>query len=312
MLFTFFKKSTIILSVMKFFLEDDMSQVRDTFREHPSLRFATMLLGLFISAVGVNGFLRQAHLLSGGVTGFATAINYVSGLNVGLMTFLINIPIFVLGFIYLEKDFCILSLVNMIIYSLILGFTQDLGKIVPVHDDMLIQTIFGGFLNGLGIGLVFRARASTGGTDILSTILKIKANIEIRKSSFGFNVVVVLVGSMLFGLKLGLYTLMGFYVSSIALGFIKDAMNYQKSIIIISDNPEDIAKDIMRELVRGVTLIQAEGAYSKKEKKMIYTIVSSNEIPKIKDISFRHDPNAFLSINDITEVRGRGFKSKDL
>ena len=288
-----------------------MSQVRDRFSEHPSLRLGTMILGLNISAVGVNGFLRQAHLLSGGVTGFATAINYLTGLNVGIGTFILNIPIFILGFIYLKKEFCMLSLTNMIIYSLILGLTQDIGAIIPIND-IFLQTIFGGFLNGIGIGLVFRARASTGGTDIIAAILKMKKNIEIKDTSFGFNVIVVMVGSILFSLKLGLYTLIGFYISSIALGFIKDAMNYQKSLIIISDKPDLIAEDIMKAMIRGVTFIHAEGAYTGDSKKLIYTIVSSNEIPKIKEIAFKIDPRAFITINDITEVRGRGFKPKDL
>lgn len=288
-----------------------MSQVKDRLREHPSLRMVTMILGLFISALGVNGFLRQAHLLSGGVTGFATAINYVSGINVGLMAFLLNIPIFIIGFIYLEKDFCIFSLINMIIYSLILGLTQDIGSIIPVHDKF-IQTIYGGFLNGLGIGLVFRAKTSTGGTDIIAAILKIKKNIEIKNTSFAANVIVVLLGSVMFGLTLGLYTLIGFYINSLALGFIKDAMNYQKSLIVISDKPEEIADDIMKELIRGVTFLHAEGAYTGENKKLVYTIVSSNEIPKIKEIAFKHDPRAFVTINEVNEVKGRGFKSKDL
>lgn len=288
-----------------------MSQVRDRFKEHPSLRFATMILGLCISAVGVNGFLRQAYLLSGGVTGFATAINYVTGLNVGLMTFLLNIPIFAIGFIYLKRDFCVMSMINMIMYSLILGITQNIGHLIPVND-IFLQTIFGGFLNGIGIGLVFRAKASTGGTDIIAAILKIKKNIEIKNTNFGLNVVVVMLGSIMFGLTLGLYTLIGFYVSSLALGFIKDAMNYQRSLIIISDNPEPIAQDIIREMVRGVTFIHATGAYTGQEKKIIYTTVSYSEIPKIKELAFKHDPSAFITINDISEVKGRGFKPKDL
>lgn len=288
-----------------------MSQVRDRFKEHPSLRIFTMVFGLSISAIGVNGFLRQAHLLSGGVTGFATAINYVTGLNVGLMTFILNIPIFILGFIYLKKDFCIYSMLNMIIYSVILGVTQNIGRIIPVND-IFLQTIFGGFLNGIGIGLVFRARASTGGTDIIATILKKKKNIDIKNTALASNIIVVLVGCTIFNLTLGLYTLVGFYVSSLALGFIKDVMNYQRSLIIISDNPEEIAEDIIKEMIRGVTYIHATGAYTGQEKKIIYTTISYDEIPMIKEIVFRHDPKAFITINEINEVNGRGFKSKDI
>lgn len=288
-----------------------MSKVKDVLKEHPVLRFLFMLTGLIISSIGINGFLRKAHLLSGGVAGIATTINYVTGINVGIMTFILNIPIFVLGFIYLENEFCVLSLINMFLFSLILGFTQNIGQYINV-DDIFLLTLFGGILNGFGVGMVFKAKASTGGTDIICAILKIKRNIEIKNTSLFINGIIVIVGSLLFGLKLALYTMFGFYLNAWALTIIKDALNYQKSMMIISDRYELIANEIMTSMVRGVTLLDAEGAYTKNKKKVIYTIVSSNEIPKVKEIILKYDKKAFLSVNDVTEIKGRGFKPKDL
>lgn len=288
-----------------------MSEVKNTLQKHPVLRYSTMLFGMLMTSIGINGFLRPAHLLSGGATGIATSINYLTNINVGLLTFLINIPIFILGFIYLEKEFCISSLVNMIVFSLLLGATQEISKIIPIHD-ILLQSVYGGILSGLGVGIVFRTRSSQGGTDIIAAILKIKKNIEMKDTALAINGLIVLTGSFLFGLDLALYTLIGLFLNAYSMSFIKDAMNYQKSVMVMSNEVDLIAEDIMKSLVRGVTFLDAEGAYTHQKKKIIYTIVSSNEIPKIKDIALKYDKKAFISVNDVTEVKGRGFKAKDL
>ena len=208
-------------------------------------------------------------------------------------------------------EFCISSLVNMIVFSLLLGATQEISNIIPIHD-ILLQSVYGGILSGLGVGVVFRTRSSQGGTDIIAAILKIKKNIEMKDTALAINGLIVLTGSFLFGLDLALYTLIGLFLNAYSMSFIKDAMNYQKSVMVMSNEVDLIAEDIMKSLVRGVTFLDAEGAYTHQKKKIIYTIVSSNEIPKIKDIALKYDKKAFISVNDVTEVKGRGFKAKDL
>ena len=288
-----------------------MSKVNTALEDNLFLRYSIIIVGMIIACIGINGFLRPAHLLSGGVPGASTAINYLTDINIGLLTFLINIPIFILGFIYLEKEFCITSLVNMVIFSILLGVTQNIGKIIPVQD-ILLQSVYGGILSGVGSGLVFRTKSSQGGTDILAAILKFKKNIPMKDTSLSINFLIVSIGGILFGIDLALYTLMSMFISATAMNFVKDAMNYQKSVMVISRENELIAKDIMHDLVRGVTFLDAEGAYTHERKKIIYCIVSSNEIPKIKEIALKYDKGAFISVNDVTEVKGRGFKEKYL
>lgn len=288
-----------------------MSEVKDTLKDHPSLRFLTMIIGMLITSIGVNGFLRPAQLLSGGATGISTAINYMTGMNIGFLTFIVNIPVFILGFIYLEKEFCILSLINMAIFSFLLGVTSNVSQFIPI-DDIILQAIYGGLLSGAGVGLVFRARASTGGTDIIAAILKVKKNIEIKDTAMAINAIIVFIGSFLFGLDLALYTLIDIFLNATAMNFVKDAMNSQKAVMVVSDKAEEISEQIMQKLVRGVTFLEAEGAYTHQKKKIIYTVVSTSEIPQIKEISLNCDQKAFISVNDITEVKGRGFKAKDL
>lgn len=288
-----------------------MSKVNTALEDNIFLRYFVIIIGMTISCIGINGFIRPAHLLSGGVPGASIAINYLTDINIGFLTFLINIPIFIVGFIYLEREFCIYSLINMIIFSVLLGLTQNVGQFIPIKD-ILLQSVYGGVMAGIGTGLVFKTKSSLGGTDIIAAILKFKKNIPMKDTSLSINIIIVLVGGALFGMKLALYTLIAMFLNAYAMSFVKDAMNYQKSVMVISKESELIAKDIMNTLHRGVTFLDAEGAYTKERKKIIYCIVASNEIPKIKEISLKYDKKSFISVNDVTEVKGRGFKEKYL
>lgn len=288
-----------------------MSKVNTMEQDNIYVRYTIIIVGITIMSIGVNGFLRQAHLLSGGVAGIATGINYFTNINVGLITLLINIPIFILGFIYLEKDFLITSLANMVLFSFIIGITQEVGNVIPI-DDILLQSVYGGILCGIGNGLVFRTKSSLGGTDIIGAILKNKLNIAIKNTAFGLNLAIVSVSSLLFGLNLALYTLIAMFLNAQVMNYIKDALNDEKAVMVFSNNSHQIAKDIMQTLVRGVTFLEAEGGYTNEKKKIIYCVVLSREIPKIKEIALKHDEKAFISVNDINEVKGRGFKEKFL
>ncbi|MDU4860728.1 MAG: YitT family protein [Terrisporobacter othiniensis] len=288
-----------------------MSKVNTMEHDNIYVRYSIIIVGITIMSIGVNGFLRQAHLLSGGVAGVSTAINYLSNINVGFITFLINVPIFILGFIFLDKDFLITSLINMILFSVIIGITQDIGNIIPI-DDILLQSVYGGILCGIGNGLVFRTKSSLGGTDILGAILKNKLNIAMKTTSFGTNLAIVSVSSLLFGANLALYTLISMFINAQVMNYIKDALNDEKAVMVFSNNSEPIANEIMDNLVRGVTFLDAEGGYTHEKKKIIYCVVLSREIPKIKEIALKYDDRAFISVNDINEVKGKGFKEKFL
>lgn len=288
-----------------------MSKVNTMEQDNIYVRYSIIIVGITIMSIGVNGFLRQAHLLSGGVAGVSTAINYLSNINVGFITFLINIPIFILGFIFLDKDFLITSLINMVLFSVIIGVTQEIGSIIPI-DDILLQSVYGGILCGVGNGLVFRTKSSLGGTDIIGAILKNKLNIAMKNTTFGINLAIVSISSLLFGLNLALYTLIAMFINAQVMSYIKDALNDEKAVMVFSNNSKPIAAEIMKTLVRGVTFLDAEGGYTHEKKKIIYCVVLSREIPKIKEIALKHDERAFISVNDINEVKGKGFKEKFL
>ncbi len=199
----------------------------------------------------------------------------------------------------------------MVLFSIIIGVTQDIGNIIPI-DDILLQSIYGGILCGVGNGLVFRTKSSFGGTDIIGAILKNKLNIAMKSTSFGTNLAIVLISSALFGLNLALYTLIAMFLNAQVMSYTKDALNDEKAVMVFSNNSEPIASEIMKRLIRGVTFLEAEGGYTHEKKKIIYCVVLSREIPKIKEIAMKYDERAFISVNDINEVKGKGFKEKFL
>ncbi|MDK2564840.1 YitT family protein [Romboutsia sedimentorum] len=275
------------------------------------LQNSIMVIGLILSAVGINAFLTPANLLSGGLTGICVMLNNLFGINQGVASFLMNIPIFILSKKYFGKRFLVLSFINMLLFSITLGVTQDLYKYVNINDTML-QCIYGGILNGVGMGLVFKAKAAAGGLDIIAAIIKVKFDIAMKNTFLMVNFFVICAGGFLFGPKLVMYTLISMYITSITMEISKDSFNKQKSILLISQKSEEIAQIIMQEMKSGVTFLEAEGAYTNDKKKLIYCIVSSNDLAKLKDLVYKIDLDAFISINNVEEVRGAGFKEKFL
>ncbi|MGL4914294.1 MAG: YitT family protein [Romboutsia sp.] len=275
------------------------------------LQYLIMLVGILLCAVGINGFLTPANLLSGGLAGICVILNSLFGINQGIVSFLMNIPIFILSKKYFDKKFLILSFVNMILFSIALGLTQDLYKYIVINDTML-QCIYGGLLNGVGMGLIFKAKASAGGLDIIAAVFKVKYDVPMKNTFLIVNFFVVCAGGFLFGPKLVMYTLISMYITSITMEMAKDSFNKQKSILLISERNEEIAQAIMSQMKSGVTFLEAEGAYTHNKKKLIYCIVSSNEISTFKDLVYKIDIDAFISINNVEEVKGAGFKEKFL
>ncbi len=276
-----------------------------------SIRFLLIIFGIFLSAIGINAFLTPAKLLSGGVAGISVILNQVFGFNQGICTFLINIPIFLIGIKYLDRKFLILSFINMFLFSFALGITQDLYKYINLNDPM-IQCIYGGILNGAGVGIIFKSQACVGGLDIVAACGKRQFNIEMKHTFLSVNFFVVSLGGILFGFKPALYTLIAMYLTSHVMDIVKDSFNSQKSIIVVTDFDKKIAENIMVKLGRGVTYLEAEGAYTHHKKKILYCIVKSSEIARFKDLVYSIDDKSLVCINDVNEVRGGGFKGKYL
>ncbi|WP_297136930.1 YitT family protein [Terrisporobacter sp.] len=270
-----------------------------------------IIIGIIFSAIGINGFLAPADLLSTGLAGIVVIFNKLFGINQGIAIIIMNIPIFLICKKYVDKEFFYSSIINMFIFSFSLGVTENLYKYITINDTM-VQSIFGGVLIGAGTGLIFKANSSVGGLDIVMATLKLKYDISIKNASLFINFFIICAGGILFGSLKAMYTLISMYLTSVSIDIAKDCFNQQKLILLISEKYNEIASNIMMATGKGVTFLDAEGAYSHNKKKMIYCVVSSNQIAKIKEIIYKEDKHAFISINNIDEVKGGGFKGKKL
>lgn len=269
------------------------------------------LIGNFLCSIAFNGFFIPNHLLSGGVAGMSLMIYYLTGIPTGLIVFLFNIPIFIVGARIIDKKFTAYSFISMLSLSLFLGATDGIAKYIQIND-VLLGAIFGAVLNGFGMGLLFRNRICQGGMDIIAAILKKKFNINMSTGLLVVNTIIVGLSSTLFGLKPALYTFIAMYVGYQIVDKVQVGLDKKTNVIIISDKSEELAEAIIKILHRGVTFLQGEGGYSKSNKRVIYCIVKSTQIGKLKEILEEIDPNAFVTINSIEEVRGTGFRSSGI
>lgn len=256
-------------------------------------------------------FIINAHLVNGGVSGIALILQYLFKIPVGYSVFILNIPLMILSFLKINRRFTFMTIFGTLSISIALILT-DFTKNIIFSEDPLILCIYGGVLNGLGLGIVFTNRGSTGGFDVFSALIKKKyPDVEIGKITFLLNTFIVTLGAICFGLTKALYSLILMYISSFVIDRVVKGFNRKKLILIITENADDMSKAIMRDVRRGVTFLYGEGAYTHHERKIIYCVVSLSQVPTVREVARYIDPKCFMSILDVSEVVGFGFK-KDL
>jgi len=262
--------------------------------EHRLLRYAGITLGCLIASCSINLFLVPSHLLTGGATGIAIIVYYLAHLPIGLQTFAYNLPLLAAAWKTLGRGYTFDVIIGTAIFSFCLDFTRCLNAYAPVNDIML-AAIFGGVFNGIGYGIVFRMNGSTGGFDIIGAIVKKYYSLNMGGVIFGFNCLIMLVAGFLFGVAPAMFTLIA--------GF-----NSRKAVLIVSNQSEHIAEAIM-EVGRGVTFLHGQGAFTRRERNVVFVVVTLTQVAKIKMIANAIDSDAFMIIMSANEVMGRGFSS---
>lgn len=268
-----------------------------------------IFLGCLIASLGVNLFLTHAKLLSGGATGIALIIQYLSNVPAGIIVFLLNVPLFIVSFKKLSPSFTLYSGIGMLSLSAALIITKPLSNVIRVND-VLLYCLYGGALCGAGYGIVFLRNGSTGGTDIITMLIRKKySNFEIGKLGFILNCIIVIIGAVIFGLPKALYTLLSIFVQGLVLDKVLKGLNSKKLLLILTDKDDEIIDYVLKDLNRGVTSLPAEGEYTHKKKKMLYCIVTTREMLNLKNKIYAVDERAFITIMDISEVKGKGFRN---
>ncbi len=263
----------------------------------------TIALGTSLSAVAFNQFIIPNRMLSGGVAGIGILVNNLTGWPTGMIVLLLNLPILYLGYRQIGKRFILLTSLAVLSFSVLLD-------VVPVNalvDDLLLAAIFGGVVNGLGLGLVLKVGGSTGGTDVLGVIANRKLGISIGESSMALNAVIVAAGALLFDLTSALYTLIAMFVTARIIDTLQTSHG-RKTALIVSRSPDEIALAINTKLERGVTFLYGEGAYGRSQLKVVLCVLTRFEVAELKEVVLQIDPQAFMTISDTNEIVGRFVK----
>ena len=276
--------------------------------EHRLLRYLGIAAGCLIASCSINLFLVPAHLLTGGVTGIAIIAYYLVHLPIGVQTFLYNIPLLVASWKTLGRNYTVDVIIGTALFSFLLDLTRPLNAYAPVQDLML-SAIFGGIFNGIGYGIVFRMNGSTGGFDIIGAIAKKYWSLNMGSVIFAFNCGIMAVAAFLFGVAPAMFTLICMYMNGTVTDKMIAGFNRRKAVLIISDQAQHIAEGIITEVGRGVTFLHGQGAFTRRERNIVFVIVNLTQIAKIKLIANLFDPNAFMIIISANEVMGRGFST---
>jgi len=274
-----------------------------------SLRdYLYILAGALVQALAMRLFLVPAQLVSGGISGTAQLINAYMDWPIGLMVFVGNVPLFFLGWQYLGGPrFALRTALSILAFSF---FTDFLVLFIPngVVDDLVLNCLYGGVLLGAGLGLVYRGKGTSGGTDILGRILNHRLGMSISQAYLATDTVVILAAGFVFGWENALYALVTTYVSGLAAEMILEGSDVFRTAMIISNCPQEVADQIMKVMERGVTILEGIGAYTGQPRQVLYCVVSRSEIAQIKEIVKRADPDAFMVIGQAHEALGEGFR----
>ncbi|MDQ7093439.1 YitT family protein [Desulfosporosinus sp. PR] len=260
--------------------------------------------GAIIGAYGVQAFIVPSGLSGGGVGGIALLLYYTFKLPIGLMTFLLNIPLFGLGWREINKNFVFKTIWGLVIYSIFLDLFKGVHPVAI--NDIFLGALYGGVFSGVSSSIVFRFGGSLGGTDIVSKVIQRRFGIPMGTSALAINSVIIMISWAMLGSKVALYTLVTLFVYGRVLDLIQSGVP-SKSITIISDKAEILVDRIIEDLGRGATFLSGRGAYSNESKNVIICVVSLPELGRLKQAVREVDPQAFMIITNAGEVLGRGF-----
>lgn len=269
--------------------------------------YLMVAVGCFVMAYGFNAFCVPNSIAPGGFSGLATVLHILTGFPTGLANTLMCAPLFIIMY----KDMGKTSLFKTIYGTLIFSFFLDMTVSFPaITHDMLLAAVFGGIILGIGIGIVFKFRGSTGGTDLLALLLHKRFNgITMGNMVMAIDfIVVAIAGLVLKQIEVSLYSIIAIYVSMKMIDLVQEGMNYVKAFYIFTEAPEEITSAIFEYLDRGVTFLNATGGYSKEKRDILLCVVNRTQVNLLKGLVKEIDPKAFVFVADVHEALGEGFK----
>lgn len=272
-------------------------------------RIFMVIMGAIVMAVGLELFLVPNNVMDGGIVGVSIIASHLIGLPLGLFIFILNLPFIFLGYKQIGKTFALTTALGITVLSVT---TLLLHHIHPFTRDLLLATVFGGIILGLGVGIVIRFGGCLDGTEVLAILFNKKLPFSVGEIILFINLIIFTVAGFVFTWEKAMYSIVAYYIAAKMIDIVVQGMEESKSVYIISDEIDEIGRAIMDRLGRGVTYLHGEGAYTGDNKKVIFCIITRLEESKMKEIVKSIDDNAFLAIGNISEVRGGRFKKRDI
>lgn len=266
-----------------------------------------ILTGALVAGLGINMFLEPIGIAPGGISGIAVVISYIfrGKLPVGVLTFILNLPLFIIGYKYIGRQFILKSVIGTALFSFMLDLTSSFGNLLK-GDNKLLYALWGGAAIGCGFGMIFRGGASTGGTDIIARLMQKKINMmTMGKAVLWLDFIFLAIVAFVYkSIEAALYTGAAVFVASKVVDTIESGINYAKEVVVFTEQPEEMSKEIINRLRRGVSVIEAKGMYSKQKKYMVVCVVYNRQVTDLRKIVNKYDSNAFVIIKEVRETTG--------
>ena len=271
------------------------------------LTYMFMTIGILLAAIALEVFLIPNKIIDGGITGGSIILSFLTNINLSIFIIILNIPFLLLGFRHLGKNFLIQSTVAMALFSVLLEIFKQVDV---VTNDVLLATVFGGILLGIGVGFVIRYGACLDGVETVAILINKKTSFSVGQVILLVNLVIYMVAGILFGWDRALYSIMTYFITYKLIDMVSEGLEQAKAALIITNNSEEIARSIYKKLGRTVTFIEGEGLISGK-KVVLYVVVTRIELRELKKIVEADDVSAFMTITDVSEIVGQHIKSKE-
>lgn len=275
------------------------------------INYTLIVIGSFILAAGFVLFITPYKIVPGGVYGISIVLHYLFGTPVGLVALAFDIPLTIIGIKVLGPRFGMKTVLGFVLTAFFNdGLTYLYGYEPLVKGDALLSSIFGGLFLGVGLGLIFKSKATSGGTDIIGMIISKYTKLPVGQMMIMVDSTIVLLGLIVFhDWKIPLYSLIVIFITGKVVDTILEGLNYDKVLFIISDKHKEIGDKILKDLNRGATLLEGKGMYNQQERQIIFSVVNRREVTILQEYIHSIDPLAFVTVMNSNEILGEGFKS---
>jgi len=264
-------------------------------------KYLFLFIGSILAAVGLEIFLIPNSMIDGGVVGISIMLSHLTKIPLGVFIFVLNIPFLILGYKHIGKTFVISTLFSISSLSIWVTFLQPIPGLT---EDLMLAAVFGGIIEGIGVGLIIRYGGSLDGTEIIAIILDKRTGFSVGEIVMFFNLFILSGAGLIFGWDKAMYSLIAYFIAFKVIDITITGLEETKSVMVISEKSELIAEKVMARLGRGTTFLNGKGGYSGEERAVLYLVVTRLEIAKLKNMIDEIDENAFVTISDVHEVMG--------